>query len=133
MKRAPATAILLLCLAPSAAFAHHSLAPYIRTTGESVIGKVKEFAWTNPHTRIVLLVPGEGGATVEWNFEGVGTARLARAGFKKDMMVRGDMIAVGFHPRRDKTPGGLFFSVTLSDGSILRLDRRQQSGVQTIE
>ena len=133
MKRALATAILSLCLAPSAAHAHHSLAPYVRTTGESLIGRLKEFAWTNPHTRIVLLVPGDGGATVEWNFEGVGTARLARAGFKKDMMIRGDMISVGFHPRRDKSPGGLFFSVTLSDGSIFRLDRRQQFGVQTIE
>jgi hypothetical protein len=49
------------------------------------------------------------------------------------MMMPGDMIAVAFHPRRDKGPGGLFFSVTLSDGTILRLERIQQSGVQTIE
>jgi hypothetical protein len=48
-------------------------------------------------------------------------------------MKPGDMIAVAFHPRRDKAPGGLFFSVTLSDGSIFRLERIQQSGVQTIE
>lgn len=133
MKRGLAIAMLSLCIAPTTAGAHHSLAPYVRTAGESLIGKLKEFAWTNPHTRIVVLVPGEGGTMVEWNFEGVGTARLARAGFKKDIMKAGDTIAVAFHPRRDKAPGGLFFSVTLSDGTIFRLDRFQQSGVQTLE
>jgi hypothetical protein len=133
MRGALSVAAVVLCAASSPAGAHHSLAPYIRTTGQSLVGELKEFAWTNPHARIVLLVQGEGGATVEWNFEGVGTARLTRAGFKRDMMMPGDMIAVAFHPRRDKSPGGLFFSVTLSDGSTFRLDRFQQSGVQTIE
>jgi hypothetical protein len=133
MRRALAIAVVMLCGAPSPGNAHHSLAPYIRTTGDSVIGKLKEFAWTNPHTRIVVLVPGDSGMTVQWTFEGVGTSRLARAGFKKDMMMPGDMIAVAFHPRRDKGAGGLFFSVTLPDGTTFRLDRFQQSGVLTLE
>lgn len=135
MRRSLAIAALMLCIAPSTAGAHHSLAPYIRTAGDFKIGKLKELAWTNPHTRIVLLVPGDGGTTVEWSFESIGTSRLARAGFKKDMMMPGDTISVAFHPRRDKAPGGLFFSVTLSDGRFFRLDRIQQfgSGVQTLE
>ena len=135
MKRLLAMAGLALCAASSPGGAHHSLAPYIRTTAEVAIGRVKEFAWTNPHTRLIVLVRGEGGAMVEWDFEGVSTSRLASAGFKKDMIVPGDPISVIYNPRRDGMPGGMFFAVTLSDGTTLKLNRYQQlqGGAQRLE
>jgi hypothetical protein len=126
---------LALSFAVSQASAHHSLAPYVRTTVDVVIGKVKEFSWTNPHTRLIVLVPGEGGATVEWNFEGVSTSLLATAGFKKDTMSPGDTISVVFNPRRDKSAGGMFVAVGFANGTTLRLDRYKpfQNGTQRIE
>ena|SRR5688572_1321912 len=135
MRGASAIAGLALGVAASQASAHHSLAPYVRTTMEVVIGEVKEFAWTNPHTRLIVLVPGEGGTMVEWNFEGVSTSRLATAGFKKDTMSPGDTISVVYNPRRDKSPGGMFVAVGFADGTTLRLGRDQQfqSGTLRIE
>jgi hypothetical protein len=134
MKRFLAIAAIALCAASAPAAAHHSLAPYIRTRADVLIGKVKDFEWTNPHTRLVVLV-NEGGKMVEWDFEGVSTSRLASAGFKKDTMMPGDPVSVVYNPRRDGTPGGMFFAVTLADGRTLKLDRYQalQGGALRIE
>ena len=134
MKRVLAIAAVVLCAASIPAAAHHSLAVYIQTRAEVMIGKVKEFQWTNPHTWLVVLV-NEGGTTVEWTFEGVSTARLSRAGFKKDTMAPGDPVSVVYSPRRDGKPGGMFLAITLADGRSLKLDRYQQlkTGGTTIE
>ena len=134
MKRLLAIAAIALGAVSTPAGAHHSLAPYIRTRADVLIGRVKDFVWTNPHTTLVVLV-NEGGQSVEWSFEGVSTSRLASAGFKKDTMVPGDPISVVYNPRRDGRPGGMFFAVTLSDGRTLKLNRYQQlqGGGQQIE
>jgi len=126
MKRAFAMVAAMLCVAAAPASAHHSLTPYIQTTAGVVIGTVKEFAWTNPHTRLIVLVPGADGTAVEWDFEGVSTTRLAQAGFKKETVAPGDMVSVVYYPRRDGSNGGLFVAVTLSDGKTFKLDRYQQ-------
>jgi uncharacterized protein DUF6152 len=126
MRRLFALAASLLCLAAVPAEAHHSLAPYVQTRADAVVGTVKEFAWTNPHTWLTLLVRDEQGAMVEWTFEGAATSRLATAGFKKDSVMPGDTISVSFNPRRDGKPGGMFVAVTMSNGKTLKLTRYQQ-------
>lgn len=134
MRRFLAIAAVTLSAASVPAAAHHSLAPYIRTRADVLIGKVKDFQWTNPHTELIILVT-EGDKTVEWSFEGVSTSRLASAGFKKDTMMPGDQVSVVYSPRRDGKPGGMFVAVTLADGRTLKLDRYQllQGGGTRIE
>ena len=134
MKRVLAIAAVALSAASVPADAHHSLAPYIRTRADVLIGRVKDFQWTNPHTALIILV-NQGGTMVEWTFEGVSTSRLATAGFKKDTLMPGDPVSVVYNPRRDGKPGGMFFAVTLSDGRTLKLDRYQllQGGGTRIE
>jgi hypothetical protein len=125
MRGVLAIAVVALSAASAPAFAHHSLALYIQTRADVLVGKVKDFQWTNPHTELILLVT-EGDKTVEWTFEGVSTSRLASAGFKKDSMMPGDQISVVYTPRRDGKLGGMFIAVTLSDGRVLKLSRYQQ-------
>jgi Family of unknown function (DUF6152) len=134
MKRVLAIAAIVLCGASMPAAAHHTLAGYIQTRADVLIGKVKEFQWTNPHTWLTVLV-NDRGTMVEWTFEGVSTARLTEAGFKKDTMMPGDSVSVIYNPRRDGKPGGMFFAVTLADGRSLKLDRYQRlkSGGTRIE
>jgi hypothetical protein len=135
MKRVLAIVAVALCAASIPAAAHHSLASYIQTRSEVLIGRVKEFSWTNPHTWLTIVVRGEGGTTSEWTFEGVSTANLIDAGFKKDTMMPGDPVSVVYNPRRDGKPGGMFFAVTLADGRSLKLGRYQRlrSGGTRIE
>jgi hypothetical protein len=134
MRRVLAIAVVALSAASAPAFAHHSLALYVQTRADMLIGKVKDFQWTNPHTELILLVT-EGDKTVEWTFEGASTSRLASAGFKKDTMMPGDLVSVVYSPRRDGKHGGMFVAVTLSDGRTLKLNRYQQlqSGGTTYE
>jgi hypothetical protein len=134
MKRGLAIAVVALSAATMPAAAHHTLAGYVQTRADVLIGKVKEFQWTNPHTWLTVLVT-EGDKTVEWTFEGVSTTRLAPAGFKKDTLMPGDPVSVIYNPRRDGKPGGMFFAVTLADGRTLKLDRYQllQRGGTRIE
>lgn len=134
MKRVFAMVAVVLSVASVPAVAHHSLAPYIRTRADVLIGKVKDFQWTNPHTELIVLVT-EGDKTVEWSFEGVSTSRLATAEFKKDTLMPGDQVSVVYSPRRDGKPGGMFVAVTLADGRTLKLDRYQllQGGGTRIE
>jgi hypothetical protein len=135
MTRLFAIALSVLCFDALPAAAHHSLAPYIQTRAESLVGTVKEFAWTNPHTWLTILVRDEKGEMVEWVFEGVATSRLAQAGFKKETLMPGDVISVTYSPRRDGKAGGMFVGVTFADGKTLRLTRYQlyQGGAQRIE
>ena len=60
----------LVLLGTAAASAHHSLAPYNRSTYKTVEGTVKDFSWSNPHVKISLAVTGADGAVKDWNFEG---------------------------------------------------------------
>ena len=126
MKRGLAIAVVALCAASIPAAAHHTLAGYVQTRADVLIGKVKEFQWTNPHTWLTIVVLGEGGTTSEWTFEGVSTANLIDAGFKKDTLMPGDPVSVVYNPRRDGKPGGMFFAVTLADGRSLKLSRYQR-------
>ncbi|HEY9182403.1 MAG TPA: DUF6152 family protein, partial [Gammaproteobacteria bacterium] len=51
------------------AAAHHSTAEFDYTKQLTIQGKVKEVQWTNPHSYIQLLVPGDDGKPVEWSVE----------------------------------------------------------------
>src|SRR5262245_48756711 len=135
MKRVLAMSVFALCALSAPTTAHHSLSVYVQTRAEVLIGRVKEFAWTNPHTWLTITAPGADGAMSELTFEGVATSRLAMAGFKKDTMMPGDPVSVVYNPRRDGKPGGMFFAVTLVDGRTLKLDRKQllQGGAQRFE
>jgi len=125
MRRVLAIAAVALSAASVPALAHHSLALYIQTRADVLVGKVKDFQWTNPHTWLVIVVNDDAGKPSEWTFEGVSTSRLATAGFKKDSMMPGDPVSVFYSPRRDGKPGGMFVAVTLPDGRTLKLSRSQ--------
>ena len=109
--------IALLAAIP--AWAHHSMAGFDRTKTISVTGTVKEFKWANPHSWIELEVPDGKGVVTDWNIEMTSPAVLIRAGWKSSVMKPGDKVTVAAHPQQTGEPGGIFVSVTLSDGRTL--------------
>ena len=102
--------------------AHHSLSHYDRARYVTIEGTVKEFLWSNPHARIVLVVAGEGG-TKEWDFEGGSVNRLTNGGFNRNIIGRGDKVKVAYNPLRNGTPGGFFLAVTTPDGKMYGAER----------
>ncbi len=133
MKAPIAIAAGLLFCGWQSASAHHSLSSYIVTKPQAVMGTVKLFEWTNPHSRLVVEVLEQNGSVTEWNFEGPSLSRLAAAGIKKDSMAPGDKVIVTYGPRRDGKPGGLFVAATYPDGKTLRLKRDPSFRESTVD
>ena len=85
-------------------------------------GTVKEFQYTNPHSWIQVLVPGNAGAApVEWSIETAAPIVLLRAGIKPTSLQAGDKISVRMHPLKSGAAGGSLVEVKKEDGSTLSL------------
>ena len=109
----------LALLAAVPAWAHHSMAGFDRTKTVTLVGTVKQFKWANPHSWIDMEVPDGKGGVTDWNVEMTSPAVLIRAGWKSSVMKPGDKVTVMCHPQQSGEPGGIFVSVTLSDGRTL--------------
>lgn len=111
--------LVLLALAVTPVFAHHSAAGIDRSKSVTLVGTVKQFGWQNPHSWMEVEVPNEAGVVTTWKVEMTSPAFLIRAGWKATTLKPGDKVTVKVFPLRDGDPGGLFQSVTLADGSTL--------------
>ncbi len=97
------------------ALAHHSFAMFDQSRQVTLVGTVKEFQWTNPHT-FIELVDGSGKT---WSVELNSPNNLLRQGWKRTALSPGDKVTVIINPLRDGKPGGLFNAVTLPNGTVL--------------
>jgi hypothetical protein len=111
-----ATALLSIA---TAAVAHHSFAMFDRKSEVALVGTVKEFQWTNPHSWIEIDVPNDKGGSDKWSVECNSPNNLARAGWRSSSLKRGDKVTVVIHPLRNGDKGGLFVSVKLANGQTL--------------
>ena len=108
----------LLWLA-SSAFAHHSQSAFDRDKTVTLIGTLKEFRWTNPHSWMEVEVPNEKGGSALWAIEMTSPAILARAGWKSNIVKSGEKVNVQVRPLKTGEPGGLFVSITMPDGKVM--------------
>ncbi len=102
------------------AIAHHGFADYDMTRHDTIVGKVRAFQWTNPHTWLWLDVPdGKGGITL-YAFEGMSPNYLGRRGWSRHSLESGDKITVSFFPFKDPSKhGGTLASATKENGEVL--------------
>ena len=124
LKRIAAVAALLGAGWAGQALAHHSFAMFDLAKESTLVGTIKEFQWTNPHTWIEIDAPGPAGATVQWGIEGMSPNFLARRGWARDTLKPGDKVNLVIHPLKDGSHGGSFVRVTLPDGTVMK-----QSGI----
>ena len=86
--------------------AHHSFAMFDQEHPIDLVGKVKEFKFTSPHTFILLKVKGNDGQEVIWNLEGGAPSGLVRDGWSSKTLKAGDELAIKVDPLRSGAPGG---------------------------
>jgi hypothetical protein len=108
------------------AIAHHSFAMFDRDKEVTLVGTVREFQWTNPHAFIEMDVPDAKGAAEKWSIELNSPNNLTRQGWKSSMLKAGDKVSVTMNPLRDGKKGGLFVSVVLPDGKVIKDPTRRQ-------
>jgi hypothetical protein len=102
-------------------FAHHSFAIFDAEKKVTLEGTIKEFRWTNPHSRILMTVTNAQGQSKQWAIELGGPSALAREGWLPKALTPGLKVQVVIHPLRDGTPGGQLMAVTLPDGTTRSL------------
>jgi len=114
-------AALLGALAVSSAHAHHSFAMFDNTQQIRLVGKVADYSWQNPHVYIELDArdPRDAKGKVQhWSIECANPGILNRAGWKFNMIKKGDEITIVAAPLRTKEPGALLKQIKLPDGRI---------------
>jgi Family of unknown function (DUF6152) len=110
--------VILLWIAGSVT-AHHSPAVFDRTKEIKLIGVVKEFKWSNPHSWIELEVRNDKGVVETWGVEMNPPSYLIKAGWKRTSIKAGDEVTIMVHPLRNGEKGGQFRSITLPNGQVL--------------
>ncbi len=122
MKVPQTPCVLRMCLvwaavmAAGPAFAHHSFAMFDHDHQVKLTGTVAYFQWTNPHVYIELDAIEPGGKVKHYTIECANPGLLDRAGWKWNMIKKGDRITTIIAPLRTGEPGGLLKQVTLADG-----------------
>ena len=89
---------------------------YDLSTRATLTGVVKDFLWANPHCWITLAVPDGKGGTEDWTLEGGSVSILVRNGWRANSIAVGDKVELLISTRRDKKPGGEFYTVLEKNG-----------------
>jgi hypothetical protein len=105
-----------LGVAAGLASAHHSFAMFDQTKQVTVIGKVTEVQWTNPHVWVFLEGAPAGGKKERWGVEFTSKVHLTRRNFSPDMVKVGDSVEFTVNPYRDGKTGGRFVAVKMASG-----------------
>jgi hypothetical protein len=110
---------LIVATAGGSLIAHHSPVMFDRSVRKTLVGKVVEFAWTNPHSSIQLDIANPDGSVERWGVEMGSPNSMAKAGWRSTLLKPGDTVTVVVNPLKSGEPGGIFVSITLADGRTL--------------
>jgi hypothetical protein len=108
MKTYLAASLAGAALAPfiGMAMAHHSFAMFDQEHPLELVGTVREFKYTSPHSFIILEVKDKDGKVEAWNLEGGSPSVLARDGWNAKSIKPGDEVRITVDPLRSGAPGG---------------------------
>ena len=95
-------AIAVIMISAIPATPHHSNSAYQVDEIITLVGVVKEWRWSNPHTWLYLMVEGENGEEVEWAVEGRAPGVLGRAGWDRAVLSVGETVTVHASPAKDR-------------------------------
>ena len=100
-----------LLLAAWPALAHHSFAAeYDSTKTVTVKGTIQKLEWVNPHAYFWVDVKDDNGKITTWAFESLSPNALARQGWNRNSLQKGEEVTVEGYLAKDGKP--------LADGSI---------------
>jgi hypothetical protein len=118
--RAFAALVMTVVAMSGVVIAHHSPAAFDRTKEVKLTGTVRAFKWQNPHTYIEIDAKNAKGVVEMWVVELTSPTYLVAAGWKNNIIKKGDQVTVVGNPVRDPAvKAAIFISMTLPDGRTL--------------
>lgn len=100
------------------ALAHHSFAMFDTEHPVQVVGIVRSWQFTNPHSWLELVVL-KNGQPVLYSIEGGGPGNLLRRGWSVNTFQPGDKVTLVIDPLRSGADGGSFVKAIKADGTVL--------------
>ena len=111
------TAMLILAMGPSWAFAHHGVgAIFDLSKSIELQGEVKQLIWRNPHVRITLGVTTDDGNEQLWVVEAQSVSMLRQRDITEKLFEVGDNIKLAGNPARGGVTEIYATNVLLPDG-----------------
>ena len=120
MKKLNSIFFIVIQFFSSELMAHHSFTAEF--SAERVIeirGEIEEVWFKNPHVRYLLQVKDKQNNIETWDLRGSPVVWLARKGWTKDRIKKGDEITVSGYPGHDGKKILSIIEVKLADGTIL--------------
>jgi hypothetical protein len=100
------------------ASAHHSRAMYQPAENAiTIVGKVTELLWANPHVYLYVDVVNEDGRAENWALEAGSPHQLTEQGLPRDKLQADDEITILVRRLKGGGRGGLFREIIFADGS----------------
>ena len=96
--------------------AHHSGAMFDRSREVTLVGTVKDFSWTNPHSSFAVEIMKADGSPELWAVEMNSPNNLVREGWTRYTLKPGDKVTPMYRPPGLPSRSGLITAVTLSPG-----------------
>ncbi|MBM3817624.1 MAG: hypothetical protein FJW14_01210 [Acidimicrobiia bacterium] len=110
----PAICAALLVAVPAAG--HHSGTMFDDDKTVTVEGVVKEFQYTNPHSWLLVDVPGADGKVTTWGFEAEGPTTLMMRQVRRSDFTPGTRVTITGHPMKDGRPAAAWVKAVRADG-----------------
>jgi Family of unknown function (DUF6152) len=107
-----------LSTAAASASAHHSFAMFDPQHPLQIVGTVKSWEFTNPHSWLILMVM-KGDTPIEYSIEGASVSTLIRQGFGPHTFSPGEKVTVTVSPLKSGADGGAFVKAVKADGTTL--------------
>ena len=99
------TVCLVLLTGALPALAHHSFAAeYDSTKAITVKGTIQKLEWVNPHAYFWVDVKDENGNITTWAFESLSPNALARQGWNRNSLKKGEEVTVEGYLAKDGKP-----------------------------
>jgi len=97
--------------------AHHSFTDYDVTTLVTFTGTLAKVDWINPHIGIQIDVRDATGKVTTWSLLGYPPNTLARNGFPRSILKKGETITITVYKAKNGSNTGAVREVTFPDGS----------------
>ncbi|MGE4658904.1 MAG: DUF6152 family protein [Gammaproteobacteria bacterium] len=99
-------------------WAHHASVMFDQEMEVTLVGVVKEFQYTNPHSWLLVDVMDEHGKVTTWGFEAEGPSTLMRRGIRVGDLKPGTKVTITGRPMKDGRPAAAWTRAVRDDRAI---------------